>query len=183
MLNDKQRRFCEEYLIDLNATQAAIRAGYSEASARQIGTENLSKPAVQSYISELQKERAERTQITADRVLREVANIAFSNIADFMHMNADGNVTWKSWDELTPDQTKLVSEVSQTVTESGGTAKINRKIKMYCKDTALYNLMRHLGLYEKDNGQQNNIVSVTVSPQIVPSGTPIAGSENDVDLS
>lgn len=53
-LTDKQKRFCEEYIIDCNATQAAIRAGYSELSARQMGTENLSKPSIREYINELQ---------------------------------------------------------------------------------------------------------------------------------
>ena len=53
-LTDKQKRFCEEYIIDCNATQAAIRTGYSELSARQMGTENLSKPSIREYINELQ---------------------------------------------------------------------------------------------------------------------------------
>ena len=53
-LTDKQKRFCEEYIVDCNATQAAIRAGYSKLSARQMGTENLSKPSIREYIDELQ---------------------------------------------------------------------------------------------------------------------------------
>lgn len=71
-LTPKQKVFCEEYLIDLNATQAAIRAGYSEKTAKQIATENLSKPVLQEYISELQEERSERTEITADYVLNTI---------------------------------------------------------------------------------------------------------------
>lgn len=55
MLNDKQKKFCNEYLIDLNATQAAIRAGYSEKTARSIANENLTKPDIQKYIQELQE--------------------------------------------------------------------------------------------------------------------------------
>ncbi|MEG9531392.1 terminase small subunit [Mannheimia indoligenes] len=68
-LTDKQKRFVEEYLIDLNATQAAIRAGYSEGTARQIGAENLSKPVIQEAIQQAQNKRSERTQITQDDVL------------------------------------------------------------------------------------------------------------------
>lgn len=68
-LTDKQKRFVEEYLIDLNATQAAIRAGYSEETARQIGAENLSKPVIQEAIQQAQNKRSERTQITQDDVL------------------------------------------------------------------------------------------------------------------
>ncbi|MDG4948817.1 terminase small subunit [Actinobacillus equuli subsp. haemolyticus] len=68
-LTDKQQRFVEEYLIDLNATQAAIRAGYSENTATEIGYENLTKPHIQNAIAEAQKQRSQRTQITQDEVL------------------------------------------------------------------------------------------------------------------
>lgn len=69
-LRDKQKRFIEEYLIDLNATQAAIRAGYSEKTAYSIGQENLKKPEVQAAIQEAQNKRSERVQISQDDVLR-----------------------------------------------------------------------------------------------------------------
>lgn len=75
-LSDKQQRFCMEYLVDLNATQAAIRSGYSEKTARQIGTENLSKPAIQERIKALQADRSQRTQITSDDVISRLRNIA-----------------------------------------------------------------------------------------------------------
>jgi phage terminase small subunit len=71
-LTPKQKRFCEEYLIDLNATQAAIRAGYSEDSAASIGHENLRKPEIEKTIQELQIARSKRTEITADYVLNTV---------------------------------------------------------------------------------------------------------------
>lgn len=71
-LTDKQKKFCEEYIVDLNATQAAIRAGYSEKTANRIGTENLSKLVIQQYLSLLKGKREERTQITADRVLKDI---------------------------------------------------------------------------------------------------------------
>ena len=68
-LTPKQARFVEEYLVDLNATQAAIRAGYSEQTARVIGHENLTKPDIQKAITERRQEMQQRTAITADRVL------------------------------------------------------------------------------------------------------------------
>lgn len=74
-MNARQRRFVDEYLIDLNATQAAIRAGYSEKTARAIGAENLTKPDIVSAIDAAKAERAQRTTVTADYVvanLREV---------------------------------------------------------------------------------------------------------------
>ncbi|MDP0328606.1 terminase small subunit [Glaesserella parasuis] len=69
-LTDKQQRFVEEYLIDLNATQAAIRAGYSEDTAKEMGYENLTKPHIQKAIQEAQNKRAERVNVTQDDVLR-----------------------------------------------------------------------------------------------------------------
>ncbi|MCW9716771.1 terminase small subunit [Avibacterium sp. 21-594] len=74
-LTDKQKRFVEEYLIDLNATQAAIRAGYSEKTAYSIGQENLTKPEIQGAIQTAQNKRAERVQITQDDVLRDLQEL------------------------------------------------------------------------------------------------------------
>lgn len=72
MLTDKQQRFVEEYLIDLNATQAAIRAGYSENTARAIGAENLTKPDIAAAIAALKADRSERTEVSADYVLTSI---------------------------------------------------------------------------------------------------------------
>jgi phage terminase small subunit len=74
-LTDKQEMFCKEYIIDLNATQAAIRAKYSEKTAGVIGLENLGKPLIQARLSELMKERSERVQIDADWVLRQAVKV------------------------------------------------------------------------------------------------------------
>ncbi len=78
-LEPKQKRFCEEYLVDLNATQAAIRAKYTKRSAYSTGYENLQKQEIQKYINNLMLWRSLRTQVTADRVLEELAKIAFAN--------------------------------------------------------------------------------------------------------
>ncbi len=79
-LTNKQKTFVEEYLVDLNATQAAKRAGYSKKTAKQMGTENLSKPVIQEAIAIAMDARSRRTEITADRVLQELAKLGFSNI-------------------------------------------------------------------------------------------------------
>jgi len=79
-LTDKQEQFCQEYLIDLNATQAAIRAGYSENTASETGYENLRKPQIAGRIAELKAERQERVQITQDRVLLEYSRLAFLDV-------------------------------------------------------------------------------------------------------
>lgn len=83
-LTDKQEMFCREYLIDLNATQAAIRAGYSENTARKIGSENLTKPDVQNRIAELKLERNEQVNIDAAYVLRRLVEIDQMDVLDIM---------------------------------------------------------------------------------------------------
>jgi len=79
-LTPKQQAFVNEYLIDLNATQAAIRAGYSVKTAQMIGSENLSKPIIQEAVQQALDARADRVEITADNVLKEIATIAFAQI-------------------------------------------------------------------------------------------------------
>lgn len=102
-LTDKQQRFVDEYLIDLNATQAAIRAGYSEKTAAAIGAENLIKPNIQNAIQEAQARRQEQTQIDAAYVLRRLVEIDQMDVLDIMDNN--GNVkpikdwpkTWRQY--------------------------------------------------------------------------------------
>lgn len=75
-LTNKQKAFCQEYMVDLNATQAAIRAGYSKKTAKDIGCENLAKPAIADYIAKLMAKRAEKTEVTADYVLSGIKRLA-----------------------------------------------------------------------------------------------------------
>lgn len=85
-LTDKQQRFVDEYLVDLNGTQAAIRAGYSVDTARQMASENLSKPYIQAAIAEARKAQQERTGITADRVLREIVAVALADARELVEV-------------------------------------------------------------------------------------------------
>lgn len=79
-LTEKQTKFCEEYLIDLNATQAAIRAGYSEKTAYSIGNENLKKPEIQNYIKKRKTEQQEKTDITRDEIIKALQRFGFAEI-------------------------------------------------------------------------------------------------------
>lgn len=81
-LSDKQALFCREYLIDLNATQGAIRAGYSKRSAMQIGEENLRKHDIQAEIQRLIADRSQRTEITADYVLKKIQSLVEATSAE-----------------------------------------------------------------------------------------------------
>ena len=142
MLNPKQNRFCEEYLIDLNATQAAIRAGYSVKTAGSIGEENLKKPEISRRIEQLKAERSRRTGITADRVLQELAKIAFVNPADVIDTET---ATIKSTD---PNDTAAIASIRQkTFPTKAGNEGIEREIKLYDKIRALELLGKHVGLF------------------------------------
>ena len=75
MLNEKQKKFCEEYIIDFNGTQSAIREGYSKKTAYSMASENLRKPEVQAYLKELIENRNKRTGITQDEVVRDIIEV------------------------------------------------------------------------------------------------------------
>lgn len=83
-LTKKQELFVSEYLIDLNATQAAIRAGYSERSAKEVGCENLTKPNIQDAIQEAQNKRLEKNEVNADYVLKRLIEIDEMDVADIL---------------------------------------------------------------------------------------------------
>ena len=136
-----QERFVEEFPIDLNGTQAAIRAGYSEKSAAITASKLLSIAKVQDAIKEAKIARSLRTQITADRVLLEVSRLAYAHMGQFAVWNKDEASLVES-EELTEDQLAAVSEVSDSRTRRGRQVKI----KLHDKGKALELLMRHLGL-------------------------------------
>lgn len=154
-LTDKQRIFVAEYLVDLNATQAAIRAGYSARTARKIGQENLTKPDIQSAISEANEARIKRTEITADRVRLEYARVALSNMRQFVEWGPDG-VTWKSSEDLSEEAAACVAEVSETISEGGRT----RRFKLHSKMAALSDLAKHLQMFGKEGGGVNVNVNI-----------------------
>lgn len=92
-LNKKQRLFCREYLIDLNATQAAVRAGYSKRTSRQMGAENLSKPVIAAYIAHLFEERAKKVELNGEWVLRNLEKVAMRCMEAEEITNQDGEPT------------------------------------------------------------------------------------------
>lgn len=150
-LTEKQNRFCEEYVVDFNGTQAAIRAGYSKSTANRIASQNLSKLDIQSKIKTLIEARQERTGIEADKVLKEVYAMAMAKITDVVELS-EGIITIKN----TSDLSDAVKSAIQEVSSSNGVIKI----KMHSKDTALEKLMKHLGLYEVDNKQKSTTINL-----------------------
>lgn len=161
-LTPKQDAFCREYLIDLDATAAAKRAGYSERSAAERGYELRQIPSVQRRIAELQAERAERTNITADRVLQELALIAFSNLDDFAEWGGDVDginvLTLKPSRELTRAQKAVIKSVKHT-RKRGKTDEDTLEIVREDKLSALDKLAKHLNLYGEhgDDGKRSGL--------------------------
>lgn len=145
-LTAKQKAFCKEYIFDWNATRAAKAAGYSKHTAKQIATENLSKPYLQEYISELQKDIGKVLGITKLMVVEEHRKMAFSSIA---HMHN----TWvdlKEFEELTDNQKSSIAEISTRIVTIKQVKTEQVKIKLHDKNKNLESLARLLGFNEPE---------------------------------
>lgn len=155
-LNDKQKRFVDEYLVDLNATAAAKRAGYSEKTAYSMGQRLLKKVEIQAAIQKRQETLRGKLEITQERVLEELAAIAFANGTDFATINRNGLVRLTPTSELPEEKKKAVASIKE--------GQYGTEIKLHDKVRALELLGKHLGVF--DNGaaaadrEENNIFEV-----------------------
>ena len=162
-LNERQRQFAREYLKDLNATQAAIRAGYSKKTAGQSGERLLKHVEIAPIIQKNMDKRVERTEITSDRVLKELFRLATVDIAEAF--NEDG--TLKPIHEIPEDVRRAISGVDVD-TLSG--ELVRHKIRFWSKDSALEKLGKHLKLFTEKiehsgkDGQPIQINVVTAVP-------------------
>lgn len=168
-LTEKQARFVDEYLVDLDATKAAKRAGYSEKTAGAIGFENLKKPEIQDAIKFAMDARAKRTGITQDRVLLELARIAFANGTDFARIvstpvpttvvDEEGNiqqviqpvqrVELVDTDRVDPEKRAAIAGIKE--------GKFGIEVKSYDKIRALELLGQHLGMFSGKEAQDDKI--------------------------
>lgn len=170
-LTPKQEAFVQEYLIDLNATQAATRAGYSARTANEQGARLLANVSVRLRLQEAMKEREQRTHITQDRVLQELARLAFSDLRKAF--NDDGSLKMPSeWDD---DTAAVMAGVDTTTTSTGGDetslSMTTKKVKVFDKGAALALAMRHLGmLNDKLQVSANVTGGVTYTANLPPRG-------------
>ena len=143
-MTPKQQRFVAEYLIDLNGTQAAIRAGYSPRTAVKIGSENLLKPDIAREIQRAMDERSARTGVTAERVLREIAAIAFFDLRNAF--NRDGSL--RPISDMDDDTAAVVAslDIIELLDGDGMPTGRLKKIRFADKLGALTLLARHLGM-------------------------------------
>lgn len=157
-LTDLQKKFIKEYLIDLNITAAALRAGYSEKTAYSIGQETFNKPHIQAAIQKEMNKRARRTEITADKVLEEYAKLGFSDVTDYLqvvtervlvgHDKETGEpisdisqfVLMKDTKDIPPEKLAAISEVKQ---HKDGSISF----KLHDKRGALDSIAKHLGMF------------------------------------
>lgn len=147
-LTPKQRLFVAEYLVDKNATQAAIRAGYSQKTARSIGEENLTKPDIKAAIDSALEQQIERVEVNADIVLRELIALATVDIAEAF----DENGALRPIHDIPKDVRKAISGVdvySERVSGSGEDAEIGytKKIRFWDKKGSLELLGKHLKMF------------------------------------
>jgi len=141
-LTPKQKRFCEEYLIDLCGTKAAIRAGYSPKTANEIAAENLTKLSIKKYLAFLQNKISTKLEISTEKVIQELAKIAYSNTEDYLSFTGN-NLKLKSSKTLSRDKLAAIGEVSKVETKTG----VNVAFKLHNKVQALELLGRYLGCW------------------------------------
>ena len=155
MLNAKRKRFCEEYVKTLNATESALKAGYKEKSAGQEGHNLLQMPDIQKYLQKLQAGLAKKHAITIDELIKDLAEIKNINIAEIY----DENGFIKELHQLPSEFTKCIQEIHETKFSYGknDSEKAVTKIKFYSRLDAIEKLAKHLGFYEKDNEQSRPV--------------------------
>lgn len=173
-LTDKQEMFCREYLLDLNATQAAIRAGYSEKTANRTATKLLSKAVIQDRISELKNARNEKTEINTDYVLRRLKEIDELDVLDIMLDDLSAFKPLNEWPKAWRisisgiDMKRIVSQRDDEPMDY-----ILEKVKWPDKVKNLGMIGRHVdvGAWEKDTAP------VVVSNNIMPVPTAASAEE------
>lgn len=156
-LTPKQLLFCQYYLINLNASDAARKAGYSEDSAPAIGNENLIKPLIQNHIKKLQAERSKRCEVSADDVLNELKKMGFSDLANYV--NDDYKL--KPLSEI-KDYSASIQSIQRDENHGEFGTNVSVKFKLHDKLRALENIAKHIGFYGADNQQKNvyNVIKI-----------------------
>jgi phage terminase small subunit len=144
-LTPRQRRFVEEYLVDLNGTQAAIRAGYSPGCADVQAAQTLAIPKVQAAVSAAQAQRSARTAITQDTVLRELAVLAQSDIRDYL-IDDQGNVALR---EGAPEGAmRAVASLKKKITHSDAGVSYETTITLWNKPASVRMAGEHVGVFK-----------------------------------
>jgi phage terminase small subunit len=149
-LTAKQERFCSEWILDMNDTQAAIRSGYSKKTASAIGHELLRNPKIRAEIDRLRHAALIRNDLKLDDLIQEMKHFGFYSIADFLDT---GNEVM-DLSQMSRELLKPVTGIKITTTYSEGGDPTTTELKMVDKRAAVVDLIRYLGGFEKDNRQK-----------------------------
>ena len=169
-LTKKQEAFVYEYLKDFNASAAALRAGYKNP---KMGSKLVAKSSVQKKIQEELKKRQKKYEATIENVVKELSNIAFSDIFELIDIQDDRTIILKSKDQLKEIDKKAV----QSITYDAKTGTI--KIKMHDKLKALELLGKHLGMFE---GEKPNTEEITKLQEMIEGIKEALGGEKKEDF-
>jgi len=162
-LTPKQENFVEEYLVDLNATQAAIRAGYSKKTAGIIGHENLRKPKIQAVLQSRRDELMKSTKMDQQWVLERYKKLASYKITDFF----DDEYNLKPLSEIPEDAIFAIQGLDVDTKTIGKDIKsFIQKFKLSDKKAALDSIARHLGFFERDNDQATDKIVIHVDGRV-----------------
>ena len=172
-LTAKQRRFAQEYIVDLNGSRAAERAGYSPKTAYSIANQLLNKLEVQLEVQAMMKARERRVDISADRVLTELARIAFADTTDAVRIE-NGSVVVRDTSELSNDTRLAISEIKETKTAMGGGSL---GVKFHDKKGALELLGRHLGLFKENLSGEEMLMPTRLIVEVVDGRKPALPAE------
>jgi phage terminase small subunit len=159
-LTPRQERFVKEYLIDLNGTQAAIRAGYSARTAKEQAFDLLTRPHIREAVEKGRARIAAKLDISVERIVNELAKIGFSNMADYMRVGGDGDPVL-DFSGLDRDKSAALSEVTvDRYVEGGGdeARDVKRvKFRLHDKRAALVDLGKHLGMFTEKHEHSGEI--------------------------
>lgn len=157
-MTEQRKKFADKYFETLNATQSAIFAGYSEATARQQAYNILQDDEVQEYLQKLRDEYAEKSGITKERLIEEYKKIAFSNISE-LYSSDDALLAIKQVDESTIGAVSSI-KTRELVGNDGIPVGSIVEVKLHDKLRALDSLGKHLGFFEKDNDQKKTSINI-----------------------
>lgn len=161
---DKAKIFAKHYALSLNGTQAAIKAGYSEKGAHVVATRMLKNDKVKGFIDEEKARLMEQINVTQAQIVSELSKIAFGNIGELVSWTAEGELVYKSSEDLTADQTAAIEEITNTkkFDNQGNPLGVDVKLKMHNKLKALDQLSKILGIYKDSSELEVKVINVNV---------------------
>ena len=154
-ISERQKKFCDEYIIDLNGKQSAIKVGYSEKSAESLASRLLKNDKVKQYLAIIRAKVQERVEVRQDEILRILKDMAFADVTETMEL------TFTEIKQLPKALRLCIASHKKTETkELSGSTKIMYEIKFIDKIRAIDMLNKHIGFYDEDNKQKGTTIVV-----------------------